>query len=143
MIISQLPNSSLLTSPTSTLARLLPGSRPLPSLCFLSFHIVLCFNTSAAGTSLNTAAEPGINGEDITLLCLSSLSSATPLLSPPNFCIYPNSVLSITLPNTVRPERGGRREEDVRLLARCHRHKKVKQKLTKGGHFDEDSVEVR
>lgn len=32
---------------------------------------------------------------------------------------------------------------NIKLLTCCLRHKKVRPKLTKGGNFDEDSMEVR
>lgn len=38
-----------------------------------------------------------------------------------------------------RAQEGG----DIRLLTSCLRHKRVRHELTKGGNFDEDSMEVR
>lgn len=62
-------------------------------LCFLSFHIVLCFNTFAAGTSLNTAAKPQINDQGITLLvCLFSFWLHCPFLSS-----YPSLIQILSL----------------------------------------------
>lgn len=46
------------THPPNTAAHF---SSTLLLLCVLSFHIVLCFDTFAAGTSLNTAAKLQIN----------------------------------------------------------------------------------
>lgn len=66
-------------NPPSQNHRALP-SHLLP-LRFLSFHIVLCFNTFAAGVSLNTPAKSQINDYSITPLASLLLSSYNPFSS--------------------------------------------------------------